>query len=284
MVEIVETIQQVRNQVAAWRREGLTVGLVPTMGFLHEGHQSLIRKAASDNDRVVVSVFVNPTQFGAGEDLESYPRDIEHDKKACEDAGASLVFHPSVDEMYYPNRSTTIHMADISEELCGKSRPIHFDGVCLVVNKLFNIVQPNRAYFGQKDAQQLLVVRRMVRDLNINVEVVGCPIIREEDGLAKSSRNTYLNEEERKAATVLYRALQAGKHLCEAGERNVNVVRATIAEVLAEEPLADPEYIEIVSTDTVKPVDRIEGEVLCALAVRIGKTRLIDNFFFVASC
>ncbi len=284
MVEIVETIQQVRNQVAAWRREGLTVGLVPTMGFLHEGHQSLIRKAASDNDRVVVSVFVNPTQFGAGEDLESYPRDIEHDKKACEDAGASLVFHPSVDEMYYPNRSTTIHMADISEELCGKSRPIHFDGVCLVVNKLFNIVQPNRAYFGQKDAQQLLVVRRMVRDLNINVEVVGCPIIREEDGLAKSSRNTYLNEEERKAATVLYRALQAGKHLCEAGERNVSVVRATIAEVLAEEPLADPEYIEIVSTDTVKPVDRIEGEVLCALAVRIGKTRLIDNFFFVASC
>lgn len=284
MVEIVETIQQVRNQVAAWRREGLTVGLVPTMGFLHEGHQSLIRKAASDNDRVVVSVFVNPTQFGAGEDLESYPRDIEHDKKACEDAGASLVFHPSVDEMYYPNRSTTIHMADISEELCGKSRPIHFDGVCLVVNKLFNIVQPNRAYFGQKDAQQLLVVRRMVRDLNINVEVVGCPIIREEDGLAKSSRNTYLNEEERKAATVLYRALQAGKHLCEAGERNVSVVRATIAEVLAEEPLADPEYIEIVSTDTVKPVDRIEGEVLCALAVRIGKTRLIDNFFFVVSC
>ncbi len=284
MVEIVETIQQVRNQVAAWRREGLTVGLVPTMGFLHEGHQSLIRKAASDNDRVVVSVFVNPTQFGAGEDLESYPRDIEHDKKACEDAGASLVFHPSVDEMYYPNRSTTIHMADISEELCGKSRPIHFDGVCLVVNKLFNIVQPNRAYFGQKDAQQLLVVRRMVRDLNINVEVVGCPIIREEDGLAKSSRNTYLNEEERKAATVLYRALQAGKHLCEAGERNVSVVRATIADVLAEEPLADPEYIEIVSTDTVKPVDRIEGEVLCALAVRIGKTRLIDNFFFVASC
>lgn len=284
MVEIVETIQQVRNQVAAWRREGLTVGLVPTMGFLHEGHQSLIRKAASDNDRVVVSVFVNPTQFGAGEDLESYPRDIEHDKKACEDAGASLVFHPSVDEMYYPNRSTTIHMADISEELCGKSRPIHFDGVCLVVNKLFNIVQPNRAYFGQKDAQQLLVVRRMVRDLNINVEVVGCPIIREEDGLAKSSRNTYLNEEERKAATVLYRALQAGKHLCEAGERNVSVVRATIAEVLAEEPLADPEYIEIVSTDTVKPVDCIEGEVLCALAVRIGKTRLIDNFFFVASC
>lgn len=283
MVEVVETIQQVRDQVAQWCREGLTVGLVPTMGYLHEGHQSLIRKAASDNDRVVVSVFVNPTQFGVGEDLESYPRDIEHDKAACDEAGASLIFHPSVDEMYYADRSTTIHMADISEELCGKSRPIHFDGVCLVVNKLFNIVQPDRAYFGQKDAQQLLVVRRMVRDLNINVEVVGCPIIREDDGLAKSSRNTYLNTEERKAASVLYRALQAGKRLCETGEYSANVIRAAIAKVLTEEPLADPEYIEIVSTDTVKPVDRIEGEVLCALAVRIGKTRLIDNFFFTTN-
>lgn len=281
MVELVETITEVRDQVAQWRNEGLTIGLVPTMGYLHEGHQSLIRQAAQDNDRVVVSVFVNPTQFGVGEDLESYPRDIVHDKTACDQAGASLIFHPAVDEMYYPDRSTTIHMADISEELCGKSRPIHFDGVCLVVNKLFNIVQPDRAYFGQKDAQQLLVIRRMVRDLNINVEVIGCPIVREKDGLAKSSRNTYLNPEERKAATVLYRALSAGKHLCEAGERNTRVVRACIAEVLSEEPLADPEYIEIVSADTVKPVECIEGEVLCALAVRIGKTRLIDNFFFM---
>ncbi len=282
MVELIETIKGVREQVAQWRREGLRVGLVPTMGYLHEGHQSLIRQAAKDNDRVVVSVFVNPTQFGVGEDLESYPRDIKHDRAACEEAGADVVFHPSVDEMYYPNRSTTIHMADITEELCGKSRPIHFDGVCLVVNKLFNIVSPDRAYFGQKDAQQLLVVRRMVRDLNINIEVIGCPIVREADGLAKSSRNTYLSDKERKAAPILYKALSAGKSLCEAGERNTSVIRAAIAEVLAEEPLADPEYIEIVSTDTVKPVDHIDQEVLCALAVRIGKTRLIDNFFFSA--
>lgn len=282
MVELVKSIKEVRDCVAQWRREGLTVGLVPTMGYLHEGHQSLIRQAAQDNDRVVVSVFVNPTQFGVSEDLESYPRDIERDKAACEEARAALVFHPSVEEMYYPNRSTTIHMADISEELCGKSRPIHFDGVCLVVGKLFNIVQPDRAYFGRKDAQQLLVVRRMVRDLNFPVEVVGCPIIREDDGLAKSSRNTYLNDEERQAATVLNRALVRGKELCAAGERDAGVVRDAIAEVLAQEPMADPEYIEIVSTETVKPIECIEGEILCALAVRIGKTRLIDNFFFQA--
>lgn len=282
MVEVLETIDEVRKTVGQWRKEGLSVGLVTTMGYLHEGHQSLIRQAAKDNDRVVVSVFVNPTQFGAGEDLESYPRDLERDKAACDEAGAQVVFHPSADEMYYPNRSTTIHMADITEELCGKSRPIHFDGVCLVVNKLFNIVQPDRAYFGQKDAQQLLVIRRMVRDLNINIEIIGCPIVREEDGLAKSSRNTYLSPEERKAAVILSRALSEGKKLCEAGERDPKVVHDAIAEVLATEPLADPEYIEIVSTDTVKPVDTIAGEVLCAIAVRIGSTRLIDNFFFTA--
>ncbi len=282
MIEIVETVDEVRARVAQWRAQGLTVGLVPTMGYLHEGHQSLIEQAAKDNDRVVVSVFVNPTQFGEGEDLESYPRDLERDSRACEEAGAALLFHPSPEEMYFPDRSTTIHMADISEELCGKSRPIHFDGVCLVVAKLFNIVVPDRAYFGQKDAQQLLVIKRMVRDLNFSVQVVGCPIVREADGLAKSSRNTYLNDEERAAAVVLSRALAAGKELCEQGERDAEVVCAAIRDVLAGEPLADPEYIEIVGTDTVKPVDRIEEEVLCAIAVRIGSTRLIDNFFFGA--
>ena len=171
-------------------------------------------------------------------------------------------------------------MADISEELCGKSRPVHFDGVCLVVGKLFNIVTPDRAYFGQKDAQQLLVIRRMVRDLNFGLEVIGCPIIREDDGLAKSSRNTYLSDEERKAATILSRSLAEGKKLCEEGEKDAAVIRKAVADVLSQEPMADPEYIELVSTDTVKPVDTIEGEVLCAIAVRIGKTRLIDNFFF----
>lgn len=282
MIEIVETVDEVRARVAQWRAQGLTVGLVPTMGYLHEGHQSLIEQAAKDNDRVVVSVFVNPTQFGEGEDLESYPRDLDRDSRACEEAGAALLFHPSPEEMYFPDRSTTIHMAGISEELCGKSRPIHFDGVCLVVAKLFNIVVPDRAYFGQKDAQQLLVIKRMVRDLNFSVQVVGCPIVREADGLAKSSRNTYFSDEERAAAVVLSRALAAGKELCEQGERDAEVVCAAIRDVLAGEPLADPEYIEIVGTDTVKPVDRIEEEVLCAIAVRIGSTRLIDNFFFGA--
>ncbi|MEF2845222.1 MAG: pantoate--beta-alanine ligase [Eggerthellaceae bacterium] len=282
MIDVVATIAEVRRCVAQWRKEGMTIGLVPTMGYLHEGHQSLIERAARENDRVVVSDFVNPTQFGAGEDLESYPRDLDHDVALAERAGASLVFHPSVDEMYYPDRSTSIHMADISEELCGKSRPIHFDGVCLVVCKLFNIVTPDRAYFGQKDAQQLLVVRRMVRDLNFNIEVVGCPIVREADGLAKSSRNTYLNPEERKATRVLHRALTAGQTLCEQGERNAAVIKEAIKGVLGTEPLANPEYVEVVSTQTVKPVDRIEGEVLCAIAVRIGKTRLIDNFFYQA--
>ena len=225
MIDVVATIAEVRRCVAQWRKEGMTIGLVPTMGYLHEGHQSLIERAARENDRVVVSDFVNPTQFGAGEDLESYPRDLDHDVALAERAGASLVFHPSVDEMYYPDRSTSIHMADISEELCGKSRPIHFDVVSLVVCKLFNIVTPDRAYFGQKDAQQLLVVRRMVRDLNFNIEVVGCPIVREADGLAKSSRNTYLNPEERKATRVLHRALTAGQTLCEQVQRNSAVIK-----------------------------------------------------------
>ncbi len=279
-LELVETIAQVREVVNAWKREGLSVGLVPTMGYLHEGHQSLIERAALENDRVVVSIFVNPTQFGPSEDLESYPRDLDRDLAACAEAGAHLVFHPAVDEMYAPDRSTTVHVAGVSEQLCGKSRPLHFDGVCLVVSKLFNIVEPDRAYFGQKDAQQLLVVRRMVRDLNFNIEVVGCPIIREDDGLAKSSRNTYLSAEERVAARVLSRALAKGRTLIESGERKASVVCEAIQEELASEPLAQTEYVEIVDTNTVQPTEAIEGQVLCAIAVRIGKTRLIDNFFY----
>lgn len=283
MIETVETIAEIRARVAAWKCAGLSVGLVPTMGFLHEGHQSLIERAAQENDRVVVSVFVNPTQFGPNEDLESYPRDLNRDRALCTAAGANVVFHPSPAEMYFPNRTTTIHMASISEELCGKSRPIHFDGVCLVVAKLFNIVTPDRAYFGEKDAQQLLVIKRMVRDLNFGLEVRGCPIIRESDGLAKSSRNTYLNEQERTAATILNRALEQGKALAEKGERSVEVIRTCIATTLATEPLAEPEYIELVSTETVQPVKNIDSPILCAIAVRIGATRLIDNFFYTPS-
>ncbi len=280
MIEAASTIAEVRERVGAWRREGKSVGLVPTMGYLHEGHQSLIERAAAECDRVVVSVFVNPTQFGPGEDLESYPRDFERDLARCEAAGAALVFHPTPEEMYWPDRSTTIHMADISEELCGKSRPVHFDGVCLVVAKLFNIVTPEAAYFGEKDAQQLLVVRRMVRDLNFPLRVVGCPIVREADGLAKSSRNTYLSPDERRAATVLSRAIRAGQTLAESGERDASAICSAVRDVLAQEPLADVEYVEVVSQETVRPVRRVEAPVLCAIAVRIGTTRLIDNFFY----
>ncbi len=279
-LELTKTIAQTREHVRAWKRAGFSVGLVPTMGYLHEGHKSLIEQAVRENDRVVVSVFVNPTQFGAGEDLESYPRDLERDLAVCAEAGANLVFHPEPDEMYAPDRATTVHVAGVTEQLCGKSRPGHFDGVCLVVSKLFNIVEPNRAYFGQKDAQQLLVVRRMARDLSFDVEVVGCPIVRESDGLAKSSRNTYLSPEERVAACVLSRSLAKGRALIEAGEREAAAVCGAIEAELATEPLANVEYIELVDANSVQPTKTITGPVLCAIAARIGKTRLIDNFFY----
>jgi len=275
-----QTISDLRRCLAAWRAEGLTVGLVPTMGFLHEGHQSLIARAAQENDRVVVSDFVNPTQFGPNEDFASYPRDLDHDERLCQAAGAQLLFHPEVEEMYDPNRSTVVHMNTLTEELCGKSRPTHFDGVCTVVSKLFHIVQPDRAYFGEKDAQQLLIIRRMVRDLNIPVEVIGCPIVREADGLAKSSRNTYLSKEERQAALVLRQALNKGEQLLREGERSAHRVTAAIRAILEAEPLARIDYVEVVETETIQKVEEISGAVLCAIAVYIGKTRLIDNFFF----
>ncbi|OXN01348.1 pantoate--beta-alanine ligase [Bifidobacterium vansinderenii] len=277
---VVHTIAEVREQVKAWKAQGLTVGLVPTMGFLHEGHKSLIERAVADNDRVVVSDFVNPVQFGPNEDLEAYPRDLDRDSKLVSGAGANLLFNPSPEEMYYPNRTTAITMATITEELCGKSRPVHFGGVCTVVAKLFNIVTPNRAYFGQKDAQQLLVIKRMVRDLNFDIEIIGCPIIREADGLAKSSRNTYLNPEERAAAPILHKALEAGRALAKSGEKSADAIKAKVREVLATEPLADPEYVEVVDLENVHPVATLDQPVLVAIAVRIGKTRLIDNFFY----
>ena len=205
-MKLARTVQEVKEQVRGWKQQGLSVGLVPTMGYLHEGHQSLIKRAVAENDRVVVSVFVNPIQFAPNEDLETYPRDLEADCALCESTGAAMVFHPEPSEMYHDDFTTFVDMTGVTKELCGKSRPTHFRGVCTVVNKLFNIVTPDKAYFGQKDAQQLAVIRRMVRNLNMNVEVVGCPIIREADGLAKSSRNTYLSAEERKAALVLSKA------------------------------------------------------------------------------
>lgn len=277
-MKIVSTVEQVREEVKKWRQQGLTVGLVPTMGYLHEGHKSLIDKAVAQNDKVVVSVFVNPIQFGPTEDLATYPRDLERDAALCEDAGAALIFHPEKEDMYFDDFCTYIDMDGLTKGLCGKTRPIHFRGVCTVVGKLFNIVHPDRAYFGQKDAQQLAVVRRMVRDLNFDLEIVGCPIIREEDGLAKSSRNTYLSEEERKAAVILHKGLVKGEKMVSAGEKDVKKVLDAITEIIESEPLARIDYVEAVDFDNIETIDTIEGSVLVAVAVYIGKTRLIDNF------
>lgn len=279
-MKIAYTVEDVKSQVREWKKEGLTVGLVPTMGYLHEGHESLIRRAVAENDRVVVSVFLNPTQFAPNEDLASYPRDFEADTKLCEGAGAALVFHPEPSEMYAEDACTFVDMTAVTKELCGKSRPIHFRGVCTVVNKLMNISMADRAYFGQKDAQQLAVIRRMVRDLNMNVEVVGCPIIREADGLAKSSRNTYLSEEERKAGLVLSQAVKLGQKLVAEGEKSAAAVTGAMSELISAEPLAKIDYVSMVSWDSIEPVETIEGPVLVAMAVYIGKTRLIDNFIY----
>lgn len=277
-MKIAETIKEVREQVRAWRQEGLSVGLVPTMGYLHEGHQSLIDRAVEENDRVVVSIFVNPMQFAPSEDLESYPRDMERDAVLCEKAGAALIFHPQPEEMYPEDFSSYIDMDTLTGGLCGKSRPIHFRGVCTVVAKLFHIAEPDRAYFGQKDAQQLAVIRHMVNDLSFGIEIVGCPIVREEDGLAKSSRNTYLSAEERKAALILSKSLKKGKEAMEAGEKSaLNIVRL-IREEIESEPLAKIDYVEVVDWGTLEPVERTDRTVLVAIAVFIGKTRLIDNF------
>lgn len=277
-MKIVETVEEVRAQVKAWRKEGFSVGLVPTMGFLHEGHKSLIDRAVAENDKVVVSVFVNPMQFGPKEDLASYPRDLDRDAALCEDAGAALIFHPQPSEMYHDDFSSFVDMSTLTGGLCGKTRPIHFRGVCTVVSKLFNIVVPDKAYFGQKDAQQLAVIRHMVRDLNFGIEIVGCPIIREEDGLAKSSRNIYLNEKERQAALVLSRSLKEGKALMDAGEKDTAKIRKVITDMIEKEPLAKIDYVEVVDWNTLESVDKVDGPVLTAIAVYIGKTRLIDNF------
>ena len=277
-MKIVETIAEVREQVKQWRKEGLTVGLVPTMGYLHEGHKSLIDRAVAENDRVVVSVFVNPMQFGPSEDLESYPRDMDRDAALCEKAGASLIFHPDPSEMYHKDFSSFVDMTTLTGGLCGKTRPIHFRGVCTVVSKLFNIVVPDKAYFGQKDAQQLAVIRHMVSDLNFGIEIVGCPIIREEDGLAKSSRNTYLSAQEREAALILSKSLAKGKEALTAVEADAAKIRQIILDEIATEPLAKVDYVEVVDWNTLEPVETVKEPVLVAMAVYIGKTRLIDNF------
>lgn len=276
---VVKTIKEVRETVKQWKKEGLSVGFVPTMGYLHEGHQSLIR-AAGENDKVVVSIFLNPMQFGPTEDLASYPRDLERDKEKCLESGADLIFAPDASEMYGDNFQSFVDMNLLTQELCGLTRPCHFRGVCTVVTKLFNIVKPDRAYFGKKDAQQLAVIKRMVADLNMDIEIIGCPIIREEDGLAKSSRNTYLSAEERQAALVLSKAVKKAEELIAAGVRDSAEIISQMYAVVDAEPLAKTDYIKVVSVDTMQQISKIEDSALVALAVYIGKTRLIDNYFY----
>ena len=277
MIPVLKTVEEVRSYVKAAKKEGKSVGFVPTMGFLHEGHKSLIVRAAKENDFVVVSDFVNPTQFGPNEDFEAYPRDIEKDAELCEDAGADIIFNPEASEMY-DNALTTVTVDKITKVLCGASRPGHFAGVATVVSKLFNIVAPDRAYFGEKDAQQLMVIKKMVKDLNFDIEIIGCPIIRESDGLAKSSRNTYLNSDERQAALCLSRALNLGKELIANGETSADVVKAAIKAEIEKEPLSRIDYVEIVDLNTLESAERTDTGILTAIAVYIGKTRLIDNF------
>lgn len=284
-MKIATTIKEVRAEVAAWKKEGLTVGLIPTMGALHEGHASLVDAAKEQCDRVVASVFVNPTQFAAGEDLDAYPRDFDRDCGILEAHGCDLVFHPGVEEMYPEGAATFVELrSDMTKQLCGKSRPEHFCGVCTVVSKLFHIVMPDKAFFGEKDAQQLAVIRQMARDLLFGIEIVGCPTKREEDGLAKSSRNAYLDPQERKAAGILYQAIcraqeYLAEHLGSDGQKTASQpVTELMKDVIRTEPLAEIDYVDAVDGRTLLPAEEIGEGDLIALAVNIGKTRLIDNF------
>ncbi len=277
-MQVTKTVEETRNLVKGWKKQGKTIGLVPTMGFLHEGHASLIKRCREENDIVVVSDFVNPTQFGPTEDLEAYPRDFERDSRLCESLGADLIFNPEPSEMYHdPHAYVSIDL--LSETLCGKTRPIHFKGVCTVVSKLFNIVTPDRAYFGQKDAQQLAIIKKMVKDLNFDITIVGCPIVREEDGLAKSSRNTYLSADERKAALCLSKAVKKGQEIIKPGMEAGKVLSA-MRDIINAEPLARIDYVSMVDAYDMQPVEKADRDVLVAMAVYIGKTRLIDNFIY----
>lgn len=276
-MEILRTISEVRNVVSGAKREGKRIGFVPTMGALHEGHMSLVEEAKKRSGLVIVSIFVNPTQFGPGEDLDKYPRTLDSDLEKCRLEGVDVVFAPAADEMYPEKNLTWVKVDKITEGLCGDSRPGHFRGVCTVCTKLFNIVQPDAACFGQKDAQQAAVIKRMVRDLNMPLEIVVCPTVREADGLAVSSRNAYLSRQHRLDASLLYKSLKAAETLITQGEKDVDKVVCKIRNVLSEKNSIEVEYINVVDLKTLEPVERIEGENLVAVAVKIDSTRLIDN-------
>lgn len=267
-----------RVRALRWENPQITWGFVPTMGYLHEGHLSLVRRAHEENERVAVSIFVNPTQFGPGEDLSQYPRALERDMELLHAAHADLVFTPNDADMYPPGFQTYVSVGDVAKTLEGASRPSHFQGVATVVTKLFNIVQPTRAYFGQKDAQQVAVLRQMVADLNFNLEFIVCPTVREPDGLAMSSRNKYLSPEERQAATVLYRALTAAESAWRAGEKRGETLRAIMTATVAHEKLARLDYASVADPMTMIELEHISAQALFSLAVFVGKTRLIDNF------
>jgi pantoate--beta-alanine ligase len=276
-MQIIRTPEEMQQAALGLRRGGRRIGLVPTMGFLHEGHLSLIRIARAHSNVVVVSIFVNPTQFGPNEDLAKYPRDFERDEVLCRQAGADIVFYPSAEDLYLPAHSVYVVEESLSRGLCGATRPGHFRGVATVVAKLFNIVRPDVAVFGEKDGQQLRVIRRMTRDLNFPVEIVPGPTVREPDGLAMSSRNAYLSPGERRQALCLRRALDRAEQMARNGERDAGKIRAAMQQVVAEAPLAKVDYIEIVDDATLEPVPTLDRPALTALAVFIGRTRLIDN-------
>ena len=276
-MQVIRDFKTLKSEIAGARRDGKSVGFVPTMGFLHEGHLSLLREAVRQTEYVVLSIFVNPLQFGVGEDYEEYPRDLEQDRKKAEEAGCDLIFYPEVKSMYPRGYLTYVNTEGISEPLCGGSRPGHFRGVTTVVTKLFNLVTPDKAFFGQKDAQQALIIRKMVADLNMNLEIVVCPTIREDDGLAMSSRNAYLEPGERKAAAILYRTLKKARDMVLSGEKDARVVRDFMVDSIGKEPRANIQYIEVVDSETLQPLEEIETSALLALAVKLGETRLIDK-------
>ena len=278
MAKWIKSINEMKKIIKSYKKNGKTIGFVPTMGYLHEGHISLIRCAKKENDIVIVSIFVNPLQFGKNEDLDKYPRDIKRDLTICNNEGVNIVFNPSYEEMYPEDYKTYVVVEDITEGLCGAYRPGHFKGVTTVVTKLFNIVKPDRAYFGKKDYQQYIVIKQMVKDLNMDIEVIGCPIVREHDGLAMSSRNKYLSPEERKSAVSLSKALFHAKNLFEKGETNPLTIKKEIEKnILSYPKVKKIQYIEIIDSKTLKPVSKLKKGDIIALAVFVGDTRLIDN-------
>jgi pantoate--beta-alanine ligase len=276
-MKVITKIAEMQKEADRLRMQGKKIGLVPTMGYLHEGHLSLIREAKKRSDVVVMSIFVNPTQFGPDEDFEDYPRDFNRDVELAKSVGCDIIFYPDAKDVYPVPYLTYVEVEKITKVLCGVSRSTHFRGVTTIIAKLFNIVKPHLAIFGQKDAQQAIVIKRMVTDLNFDIEIIVAPIVREKDGLAMSSRNTYLSKNQRKQALVLYRSLMAAKKMIEAGERNTTILKSRMREMIEQQPEAVIDYIEIVDTMNLEPQTELHGEVLIALAVKIGKPRLIDN-------